>query len=188
METLGAAFGQTAALGPLVFAASAFRPLFVRSPAVQPITIVSPDDRSTSVGSFWYRPTGRETASATERQVIQHIVLFTPKPELTAFDLWSFAQEVVRVLANSTDVSRASLGRRKVIDAGYQRSFGDKTYEYAAVIEFNDETALVRYLNCPEHAELGRLFWDTCGETVVSDVDGIDVRSHDAARRVADLV
>ena len=51
---------------------------------------------------------------------------------------------------------------------------GDKTYEFAAVLEFQDEAALTGYLQHPMHHELGRLFWENCERTVVSEVEYLD--------------
>ena len=50
---------------------------------------------------------------------------------------------------------------------------GDKTYEYAAVLEFHGEPELVAYLNSPTHANLGRLFWENCESTIISEVESI---------------
>jgi len=48
---------------------------------------------------------------------------------------------------------------------------GDKTYDFAAVLEFKDRKALLAYLRDPIHQELGRLFWESCERTVVSEVE-----------------
>jgi hypothetical protein len=103
--------------------------------------------------------------------VIQHIVLFNPKDGLTVEAKRSFAQSTLNVVGRSPHVSRFTVGRRVEVDAGYTRSFGDKTYEYAAVLEFVGADELVSYLNSPEHAELGRLFWEMCGSAVIVEVD-----------------
>jgi hypothetical protein len=120
--------------------------------------------------------------------VIQHIVLYTPKAGLTDSDLRSFAQSVFRVLSGSKDISRACTGRRATIDAGYERSFGERTYKFSAVLEFEDEPALIRYLNSADHAELGRLFWQTCADTVVLEVKAVDAKASGASARIDELV
>jgi hypothetical protein len=53
---------------------------------------------------------------------------------------------------------------------------GETTYEFAAVLEFQDAAALTGYLQHPMHHELGRLFWDNCEKTVVSEVEYLDGR------------
>jgi hypothetical protein len=106
--------------------------------------------------------------------VIQHIVLFTPKAGLTLADRQRFARTTAEVLGRSSDVSRFTIGRRVDIDPGYPRSFGDRRFDYSAVLEFVDRDALVRYLVSPSHGELGRQFWEACQDTIVVEVDVLD--------------
>lgn len=106
--------------------------------------------------------------------MIQHIVLFTPKEGLSSDDRRRFAAATLDTLRACPEIDRFTVGRRVEIDAGYPRSFGDNVYEFAAVLEFRDRDALVRYLTSPRHAELGRLFWETCGRTVVMEVETVD--------------
>ena len=103
--------------------------------------------------------------------MIQHIVLFNPKVGLADDDIRSYAQTTIDVLTRCPHVERFTLGRRVEIDPGYTRSFGDKTYGYAAVVEFENPGALVAYLTSPDHHELGRLFWEMCESTVVVEVE-----------------
>ncbi|ODS58655.1 MAG: hypothetical protein ABS36_03755 [Acidobacteria bacterium SCN 69-37] len=103
--------------------------------------------------------------------MIQHIVLFTPKADLPAATRQAFAGHVTDTLAASPAISRYTVGRRVDIDAGYQRSAGDKVYEYAAVLEFDDRDRLIAYLNDPTHARLGNAFWEYCESCVVCEVD-----------------
>jgi hypothetical protein len=106
--------------------------------------------------------------------MIQHIVLFNPKTTLSVEERRSFARTTIDTLTASPDIARMSIGRRANVDAGYERSFGDKTYEFAAVLEFRDRSALIRYLNSSDHAELGRLFWQNCQDSVICEVDLVD--------------
>ncbi|MCC7042245.1 MAG: Dabb family protein [Acidobacteria bacterium] len=116
--------------------------------------------------------------------MIQHIVLFTPKATLTEEERRSFASTTIRTLTSSPDIARMSIGRRTRVDAGYERSFGDKTYNFAVVLDFNDRAALVRYLNSSDHAELGRLFWQNCQDTVICEVDVVDATGVDVVDRL----
>jgi len=106
--------------------------------------------------------------------VIAHVVLFTPKHDLSIADKRLFAQSVLSVTTAVAAIERASVGRRIDVDAGYSRSLGDEPYEYAAVLEFRDRAALVAYLRHPRHLELGALFWKCCEKTVVSEVEYVD--------------
>jgi hypothetical protein len=89
--------------------------------------------------------------------VIQHIVLFNLKAALSDVDLRSYARTSLALLAGSPQVARFTLGKHVSVDPGYSRDFGDKTYEYAAVLEFKDTNDLVGYLTSRDHGELGRL-------------------------------
>lgn len=102
--------------------------------------------------------------------MIQHIVLFTPKESLSPDERRAFATLVLNTLRQSKHIARCTVGRRVAVDAGYSRSFGDKTYEYAAVLEFEDESQLVAYLGEQSHQALGRTFWEACASSVVCEV------------------
>jgi hypothetical protein len=112
--------------------------------------------------------------------VIAHIVLFSPKPGLSDDDKRLFAQFLVRTLKSNPGIARSRVGRMVSVDPGYERSMGDKTYEYAAVLEFEDRIDLVDYLAADSHAELGRLFWSCCERSVVSEVEYVDLKAETA--------
>lgn len=86
-----------------------------------------------------------------------------------------FAELVVKTLRSSAHVSRCTVGRSIHVDPGYDRSLGDAPYQYAAVMEFSSEQALIAYLNEPAHADLGRAFWASCERTVVCEVHAAEV-------------
>jgi hypothetical protein len=112
--------------------------------------------------------------------VIAHIVLFTPKAGLNTEDMRSFAQAILRTCSDIPQVKRAIVGRNADIDAGYARNFGDKTYKYAAVLEFESKDDLVSYLKHPSHQALGRQFWQHCEATVIMEVEFAYASSPDA--------
>ena len=118
--------------------------------------------------------------------MIQHIVLFTPKSALDNVARRAFAATTLSTLRHSPDISRFTVGRRVSVDAGYERSFGAGPYEYAAVLEFESRQRLVRYLRSADHEILGRLFWESCERTIVTEVtvvdpaDGVDALVADA--------
>ena len=61
------------------------------------------------------------------------------------------------------------------------RNFGDKTYRYAAVLEFQSKDDLVSYLKHPSHQALGRQFWEHCEATVIMEVEFAHASSPGAA-------
>ena len=106
--------------------------------------------------------------------MVAHIVLFNPKSELTAEQRQSFAQSVRDSVRRIGRIQRAMIGRAVAVAPQYDRTFGDKTYEYAAVLEFERAEDLLDYLNHPVHRELGRLFWENCGSAVVMEAELAD--------------
>jgi len=111
--------------------------------------------------------------------VTAHIVLFQPKAHVPAADRAAFAASLARACREIPTVRRAIVGKAAAIDAGYPRSFGNDTYDYAAVLEFDDRDGLVGYLQHPLHQELGRLFWLVCERTAIVEVDLTDAKSGD---------
>jgi hypothetical protein len=106
--------------------------------------------------------------------MISHIVLFEPKPDLADSDVRDFAQHLKAAMTAVPSVRRAAVGRRIDIHSGNERNFGDATYTFSAVVEFDDSKGLIEYLQHPKHAELGRLFWLHCARTVVLEVESVD--------------
>jgi hypothetical protein len=103
--------------------------------------------------------------------MIAHIVLFTPKDSASAADLMAFGQSVLESTRLIPAIRRARIGRSMHVDAGHHRQIGHTTYRFAAVLEFDSAADLVKYLNHPTHAEIGRQFWALCGSTAVVDVE-----------------
>ena len=96
---------------------------------------------------------------------------------MTADDLRSFALEMRQLCLAVPAVKRALVGRRVDIDPGYARSFGEMTYEYAAIVEFDGRDGLISYLKDPQHAVVGRLFWKYCSSTSVVEIEAGDILS-----------
>ena len=103
--------------------------------------------------------------------MITHIVLFTPKHDLTESERRSFATSVIEALRTIPSVRRFTLGKRVAVDPGYERSFGGMTYERSAVVEFAGPEELIAYLNHSLHHRLGELFWKYCADTVVVETE-----------------
>jgi hypothetical protein len=108
--------------------------------------------------------------------VIAHIVFFNPKADVTAAEKRSFAQALTAVGRDVAAIERAYVGRAVAVDAGYERSFGETTYHYAAVLEFRDRDGLVAYLTHASHEVLGRLFWEFCEATAIVEVETSPLR------------
>ena len=119
---------------------------------------------------------GRPAASQ-EAVVIVHVVLLKVRPSVDPVRLRSFAQALTAACQEIPTVRHALVGPRRHIDAGYPRSFGETTYDYAAVLQFADEEGLQSYLNHPLHADLGRQFWEISESTVVFEGATVDLKN-----------
>ena len=117
--------------------------------------------------------------------MIAHLVLFNPKPDVDASLLLSCAQLLGRLANEVPGIQRASVGRQVDIDAGYGRPFGEKTYKLVCLLEFDDKSSLVNYLNHELHKELGRLFWEISESAVVIETEMLDARTESISRLLA---
>lgn len=106
--------------------------------------------------------------------MISHIVLFEPKSGLSDADVRDFAQHLWATMTAVPSVRRATVGRKVEIPGVSARNFGDATYSFSAVVEFDDSKGLIEYIQHPKHIELGRLFWLHCARTVVLEVESVD--------------
>lgn len=104
-----------------------------------------------------------------------HILMFTPRRDLSDDAKRSFARAFRRAVDEIPSVRRAVVGRSSVTAATYGNKIGLKTYEYAAVLEFDDGAGLGEYLTHPAHSELGRMFWDVCEESAIVDCEFVQV-------------
>lgn len=116
--------------------------------------------------------------------MIQHIVLFKPRPDATPEDLEAFITAFERACREIPGVARALVGKDAELGVNYAGEFADQRYKYSAVIEFADRAALFVYLQHPLHVALGRLFWKTCESTVILDADVVDAKATSLAQFV----
>jgi hypothetical protein len=97
--------------------------------------------------------------------VIAHIVLFKPRPNVDDGQRQSLADAFAAAVAGIPSVRRARLGRRHTHQRpGYQQLMR-VNYEYAAIIEFDDDAGLQAYLAHPAHAVLAERFFAVFEET-----------------------
>ena len=101
-----------------------------------------------------------------------HVVLFTPRPDITDAERRLFGDALEGALTLIPSVRRFSVGRRVRTGAAYDQLPGD--FAYCAVIEFEDLEGLQAYLQHPAHAELGRLFYATSGDAFAGDYETVN--------------
>jgi hypothetical protein len=99
--------------------------------------------------------------------LVAHLVLFDVRPELTADERRRFVDSFTQAVDAIPSVRRVTVGRRISVGTSYGPA-GD-SFGYLALLEFDDETDLHRYLEHPAHAELATLFWAATTRTMVSD-------------------
>jgi hypothetical protein len=102
--------------------------------------------------------------------MISHVVLLTPRADLSAAERQAFIGAFERAVKNIGAVKNVRVGRRVRIGAAYESGMPD-TAEYFAMIDFDGIAGLEAYLAHPDHEALGRLFYDTLSSAFVYDYD-----------------
>ena len=103
--------------------------------------------------------------------MIAHVVLFTPRADLTDADARSFAQMFSVACREISSIRRVRVGRVFAQESSGSSRVGDKTYKVAAYVEFDDVAGLRAYMEHPKHTELAGLFWKYCESTVFVDAE-----------------
>lgn len=116
--------------------------------------------------------------------MIAHVVLFRPKPDLSAADASRLLAAFEQALVGIPMIRRASVGRRVSIGRGYEQLMR-ADYPYGAVLEFDDIAGLREYLEHPAHSDVGNAIFAAAEDILVYDFEmgsGTDAISAVAAR------
>ena len=97
-----------------------------------------------------------------------HVVLFRPRPDLTAADRASLVEALESALQRIPSVRTFHVGRRVTHGAGYE-ALMSVSLDYAAVIEFDDLAGLKQYLEHPAHQALGARFMASLEASAIFD-------------------
>jgi hypothetical protein len=108
--------------------------------------------------------------------MISHVVLMTPRPDLSAHDRGALIAALRRALEQIPSVRSVRIGRRIRHGAGYE-SPNDESGSYAAIIDFDSLDGLRAYLAHPAHDDLGKRFYECLKLASVYDyeVGGIEL-------------
>jgi len=106
--------------------------------------------------------------------VIVHLVLFTPRPDLSAGDRATVRETLQRALTEIPAIRGHKVGRRVRLGTTYDRA-APLDFEFLVTIEVDDERALSAYLEHPAHQRLGELFYATSAVALASDFQIADV-------------
>ena len=106
--------------------------------------------------------------------MIAHLVLLTPRPELTAAQRAAAIDVLARAAADVPEILRFKIGRRiRHGLAGYEQ-LPQASYEVVLMLEMQDVDALKRYLSAPAHMALGHLFATATAEAAAYDYEVVD--------------
>jgi hypothetical protein len=107
--------------------------------------------------------------------VIAHIILFKPRPDLTAPQRQSVIDALSSAARGAPTVRRCRVGRRATHGVpGYEQTMLEG-YEYAAILEFDDLDGLRNYLRHPAHAAIGAQFASAAAAALAYDYEMVDV-------------
>jgi hypothetical protein len=105
---------------------------------------------------------------------LAHIVLLTPRNDLSAADQALFASAFERAVRDIPAVRAVRVGRRISHGAGYESAA--PPFEIFAMIEFDDVAGLQEYLSHPAHQQLGARFATDVSAAAVYDFEIRPVR------------
>jgi hypothetical protein len=103
--------------------------------------------------------------------MVAHVVLFTPRADLSSAERHALAAALERAARAIPDVQRVSVGRRVLHGAGYERE-STGAVEFVAIVEFRDLQGLHAYLRHPVHEELSQRFRQSLASAQVYDFEG----------------
>jgi Stress responsive A/B Barrel Domain len=112
--------------------------------------------------------------------VIAHVVLLSPRPDLSAADRAHAVRTLADTAGNIPHISRYRIGRRVRHGLpGYEQQMR-QDFEMVMVLEFADLEGLKKYLIAPAHAALGHLFSAATSAALAYDYELVEAA--DAAR------
>jgi hypothetical protein len=110
-----------------------------------------------------------------------HVVLFQPRADLTDADRQALVAAFESAMRSIPSIRRGHVGRRVRHDAGYEALPGE-SFEYAAVLEFDDLAGLQAYLEHPAHADVGLRFKRSLERSLIFDYEMLEgARASDLA-------
>jgi hypothetical protein len=112
--------------------------------------------------------------------MVFHVVLFQPRADTTDADRLALVSSLQTALNAIPSIRRCNVGRRVQHGARYEAVTG-RTFDYAAVLEFDDLAGLQAYLDHPAHAEVGSRFLQSFERSCIFDYDMLE------GTRVSDL-
>jgi hypothetical protein len=100
--------------------------------------------------------------------VIAHVVLFQPRTDLEPDTRDALVAAFERALREIPSIRRARVGRRVTHGRPYE-ALMQVSYEYAAVLEFDDLAGVKSYLEHPAHERLATEFFKAFEHALMYD-------------------
>ena len=103
--------------------------------------------------------------------MIVHVVLFSPRPDLSESDRRALLDALAAAATGIPSIRRLRVGKRvKHSLPGYEQMMRDD-YEFAVMIEFDDVAGLKAYLQHPAHAAAGHHFTASAAKALAYDYE-----------------
>jgi hypothetical protein len=100
--------------------------------------------------------------------MVFHVLLFQPRADLADADRRALVSSFETALGAIPSIRRCHVGRRIRHGAGYEALAGE-TFDYAAVLEFDDLAGLQAYLDHPAHGDLASRFMPSLERSRIFD-------------------
>jgi hypothetical protein len=102
--------------------------------------------------------------------MIVHVVLFRLKPGLADEARDALADALSHASREIPSIRRAHVGTRVTIGRAYEHLMtGD--FSFAAILEFDDRTGLLTYLDHPAHEQLAQRFYASIDQALTYDYE-----------------
>ncbi len=106
--------------------------------------------------------------------MIAHVVLLSVRSDLPLTERERAAQTLIRAAHDIPDIRRFRIGRRITHGLpGYEQHM-TTNYDFALLLEFDDERALTQYLRAPAHQALGHLFSTATSNALAYDYEVVE--------------
>ena len=108
--------------------------------------------------------------------MIAHLVLLTPRPELSDEQRNAAIDVLARAAGDIPEILRFKIGRRIRHGLPGYEQLPQPSFEVVLMLEVEDVDALKRYLSAPAHMALGHLFATATAEAAAYDYQIVDAK------------
>ena len=102
--------------------------------------------------------------------MVVHVVLFRPKADLRAGTGEALADAMTQAASAIASVRSVRVGRRVFTGRPYEQVMSE-AYTHMALVEFDNRTGLLAYLDHPAHAALAERFFEAAEVALMYDYE-----------------